>query len=231
VPNSPNTIIAAREVSVGFEQGERRFTALDAVSAEFYAGEITLLMGASGSGKTTLLSLLGCLRSPDSGSIEWQGKSLSRAREPELMQLRRRQIGFVFQSFRLFPALNALENVMMPAQIDTELPATRADAEELLCAVGLEGKGSLYPRQMSAGQRQRVAVARALLKKPAAILADEPTASLDTASGEQVAELLKAAAKARGCAAIVATHDPRLLPLADRILFMRDGKIIARDEV
>jgi putative ABC transport system ATP-binding protein len=231
VPNPDAVpVIAACDVSVTFTQGERKFTALDSVSADFRAGEVVLLMGASGSGKTTLLSLLGCLRSPDSGRIELLGESLATAREPELVALRRRRIGFVFQSFRLFPAINALENVLIPARLDRTLGTTRAQVLELLDAVGLTDKGHLFPEQMSAGERQRVAVARALVKKPAVILADEPTASLDSVSGSQVARLLQTAAKKRGCAAIIATHDPRLLPVADRILDMSDGKILQGDK-
>jgi putative ABC transport system ATP-binding protein len=221
-----NPVIAAHDVSVIFTNGQRQFIALDRVCADFHAGEVVLLMGASGSGKTTLLSLLGCLRSPDSGSIELLGESLARARETELVALRRQRIGFVFQSFRLFPAINALENVLMPARIDDSLGTTRADALELLESVGMRDKGHLFPQQMSAGERQRVAVARALVKKPVVILCDEPTASLDSVSGAQVASLLQAAAKQRGCAAIIATHDPRLLPVADRTLAMCDGRIL-----
>ena len=221
-----NPVLAAKEVSVVFAQGERKFVALDRVSAEFHPGEVVLLMGASGSGKSTLLALLGCLRSPDSGCIELLGKSLASAQEAELVALRRRQIGFVFQSFRLFPAVNALENVLLPAQIDRSLGTTRAEALELLESVGMRDKAHLFPGQMSGGERQRVAVARALVKKPAVILADEPTASLDSVAGAQVAALLQIAARQHGCAAIIATHDPRLLPVADRTLAMRDGRIL-----
>jgi putative ABC transport system ATP-binding protein len=222
----PNPVIAAHDVSVIFTNGPRQFVALAHVSAEFRSGEVVLLMGASGSGKTTLLSLLGCLRSPDMGTIELLGESLAAAREPELVELRRRRIGFVFQSFRLFPAINALENVLMPARIDGKLGTTRAEALELLESVGMRDKAHLFPNQMSGGERQRVAVARALVKRPAVVLCDEPTASLDSVSGAQVASLLQTAARQHGCAAIIATHDPRLLPVADRTLAMVDGKII-----
>ena len=226
----PNPVIAARDVSVVFTNGQRQFIALDRVTAEFHAGEVVLLMGASGSGKTTLLSLLGCLRSPDSGAVELLGESLATAREPHLVELRRRRIGFMFQSFRLFPAINALENVLMPARIDGSLGITRAEALELLESVGMRDKAHLFPNQMSGGERQRVAVARALVKKPAVILCDEPTASLDSVSGAQVASLLQTAVKQRGCTAIIATHDPRLLPVADRTLAMQDGRIVDQGE-
>jgi putative ABC transport system ATP-binding protein len=222
----PNPVIAAHDVSVVFTNGPRQFVALDRVSAEFHAGEVVLLMGASGSGKTTLLSLLGCLRSPDSGTIELLGESLAGARETNLVELRKRRIGFVFQSFRLFPAINALENVLMPARIDGSLRTTRADALELLQQVGMRDKAHLFPNQMSGGERQRVAVARALVKKPAVILCDEPTASLDSVSGAQVAQLLQSASRQHGCTAIIATHDPRLSPVADRTLAMVDGRIV-----
>jgi putative ABC transport system ATP-binding protein len=222
----PNPVIAAHDVSVVFHNGSRQFIALDRVSAQFHAGEVVLLMGASGSGKTTLLSLLGCLRSPDAGCVELLGEDLAGARERHLVELRRRRIGFVFQSFRLFPAINALENVLMPAQIDAALGTTRAEALDLLESVGMGDKADLFPNQMSGGERQRVAVARALAKKPVVILCDEPTASLDSVAGAQVAALLQTAAKQRGCTAIIATHDPRLLPVADRTLAMQDGRIV-----
>jgi putative ABC transport system ATP-binding protein len=225
----PSPVIAAHDVSVVFKNGPRQFIALDRVSAEFHAGEVALLMGASGSGKTTLLSLLGCLRSPDSGRIELLGESLATAREPNLVEHRRRRIGFVFQSFRLFPAINALENVLISARIDRSLRATRAEALDLLESVGMRDKAHLFPDQMSGGERQRVAVARALVKKPAVILCDEPTASLDSVSGALVAALLQTASRQHQCATIVATHDQRLLPLADRTLEICDGKIL-KDE-
>jgi putative ABC transport system ATP-binding protein len=218
VPN----LLTATAASVVFGN----FVALDQVSAAFHPGEVTLLMGASGSGKTTLLALLGFLRSPDSGRIELLGENLSAATESRLVALRRKHIGFVFQAFRLFPALNALENVMMPLRISGG--ASRTAAMELLASVGMTGKDHLYPAQMSGGERQRVAVARALIKNPAIILADEPTASLDSVAGGQVAGLLQSASKQRGCSTIIATHDARLLPIADRTLNMSDGKIQER---
>jgi len=218
VPN----LLTATAASVVFGN----FVALDRVSAAFHPGEVTLLMGASGSGKTTLLALLGCLRSPDSGRIELLGENLSAATESRLVALRRKHIGFVFQAFRLFPALNALENVLMPLRISGG--ASRTAAMELLASVGMTGKDHLYPAQMSGGERQRVAVARALIKNPAIILADEPTASLDSVAGGQVAGLLQSASKQRGCSTIIATHDARLLPIADRTLNMSDGKIQER---
>lgn len=217
----PN-LLTATAASVVFGN----FVALDQVSAAFHPGEVTLLMGASGSGKTTLLALLGFLRSPDSGRIELLGENLSAATESRLVALRRKHIGFVFQAFRLFPALNALENVMMPLRISGG--ASRTAAMELLASVGMTGKDHLYPAQMSGGERQRVAVARALIKNPAIILADEPTASLDSVAGGQVAGLLQSASKQRGCSTIIATHDARLLPIADRTLNMSDGKIQER---
>lgn len=211
--------LAAIDTSVMFGQ----FVALDRVTAAFRPGEVTLLMGASGSGKTTLLALLGCLRSPDAGRIEFLGQDLSGVTESHMVALRRRHIGFVFQAFRLFPALTALENVMMPLRIEGR--ASPEVAADLLASVGMRGKEQLRPAQLSGGERQRVAIARALIKNPAILLADEPTASLDSVAGGQVAGLLQTAAKERGCIIVIATHDARLLPIADRTIHMRDGKI------
>ena len=182
-------------------------------------------MGPSGSGKTSLLSVLGCLRTPDAGSVELMGRDLAGSTERSLADLRRRYVGYVFQGFRLFRALTALENVRVALDIGSGSAESHKLAGEALRAVGMERKHGLKPGQMSGGEQQRVAIARALVKNPAIILADEPTAALDSAAGSQVAALLTTAARTRGCIALIATHDPRLLPAADRVLRLVDGEI------
>jgi len=220
----PETRLAVEDVSVSYGAGGAAVLALDRVSATFQPGEVTLLMGASGSGKTTLLSILGCLRKPDSGRVTVLGSDVMRARDSQLVNLRRDHIGFVFQFFRLFRSLSALENVQLGVELSGGNRGRDA-AGRALEAVGLTAKQHLLPQQMSGGERQRVAIARALVKDPGILLADEPTAALDRVSGSQVAELIRASAKTRGIVAVVATHDPRLAAIADRVIEIRDGKL------
>lgn len=224
-------LLSAADVCLSYGTGAARTLALDRVSATFKAGEVTLLKGASGSGKTTLLSVLGCLRTPDSGRVTLLGRDLRKVRERELADIRRRHIGFVFQFFRLFGALTALENVRVGLELSgAHRPADAAEAA--LEAVGLRGKSRLLPEQISGGERQRVAIARALVKQPQFLLADEPTAALDSGSGKQVAQLIRSLVKERGITAVIATHDSRLEAIADRVLEIRDGRLyeIARSE-
>jgi putative ABC transport system ATP-binding protein len=211
-------------MSVSYGGGATTVLALDRVSAESQPGQVTLLMGASGSGKTTLLSILGCLRKPDSGRVTILGSDVTRARDWDLVNLRRNHIGFVFQFFRLFRSLSALENVQMGVELSGVTDRGR-EAKRALDAVGLTTKQHLLPQQMSGGERQRVAIARALVKNPGILLADEPTAALDRASGSQVAELIRTSVKARGIVAVVATHDTRLAAVADRVIEIRDGRL------
>ena len=222
----PEATLAARHVSVTFRSGAHVGSAIRDISVRFEPGEVALLMGPSGSGKTSLLSVLGCLRTPDTGSVELMGNNLAGCTESRLVELRRRHVGYVFQGFRLFRALTALENVRVALDIGSKSPRSHTLAIEALHAVGLESKHRLKPGQMSGGEQQRVAIARALVKNPAIILADEPTAALDSAAGSQVADLLTSAARKRGCIALIATHDVRLLPAADRVLQLVDGEIV-----
>ena len=221
-----DTTLSTHNVSVVYGKGAASALALENASVTFPPGEITMLMGASGSGKTTLLSVLGCLRRPEKGYVTFLGRNLERVRESELVALRRQHVGFVFQFFRLFRALSALENVRIGAQLSDGTRVPRGAAEDALASVGLSAKGHLLPEEMSGGERQRVAIARALVKQPQILLADEPTAALDSTSGRQVAELIHSSVKARGIIAVVATHDSRLAPIADRVVQIRDGKII-----
>src|SRR5262249_21310805 len=212
-------------MSVRYGAGAASVLALDRVSADFEAGQVTLLMGASGSGKTTLLSILGCLRKPDSGRLTVLGSNVTRARDSELVNLRRNHIGFVFQFFRLFRSLSALENVQMGLELSGEANRKPEAAKGALDAVGLARKQHLKPQQMSGGERQRVAIARALVKNPGILLADEPTAALDRTAASQVAALIRSSAKERGIVAVIATHDARLTAIADRVIEIRDGRL------
>ena len=221
----PEPRLAVQDMSVRYGAGAASVLALDRVSADFEAGQVTLLMGASGSGKTTLLSILGCLRKPDSGRVTVLGSDVTRARDSELVNLRRNHIGFVFQFFRLFRSLSALENVRMGLELSGEANRKPEAAKRALDAVGLAGKQHLNPQQMSGGERQRVAIARALVKNPGILLADEPTAALDRTAASQVAELMRSSARERGIVAVIATHDARLTAIADRVIEIRDGRL------
>ena len=197
---------------------------------EVYSGEITLLVGPSGSGKSTLLTLLGALRSVEEGSIQVLGQELKGASEEVLMQTRRR-IGFIFQSHNLVSSLTVLQNVQILLQLTEADPELRHEkACDLLEAVGLSHRLHHYPDELSGGQRQRVAIARALAPEPELILADEPTASLDSRSGQDVVELLGHLSRKRGSAVLLVTHDLRLLKDADRIWAIEDGSIHPWDD-
>jgi len=220
----PDLALAVNNVSVTYGNGAARAHALEGATAQFQPGEVTLLMGASGSGKTTLLSVLGCLRTPDRGTVTILGRSLTAVRERQLADLRRRHIGFVFQFFRLFQSLTALENVQVGLELSGRADTPHAPAAALE-AVGLGGKLHLLPGQMSGGERQRVAIARALVKQPEILLADEPTAALDSTSGHQVAGLIRSLVQQHRITAVIATHDPRLRPMADRVIEIRDCRL------
>jgi putative ABC transport system ATP-binding protein len=183
-------------------------------------------MGPSGSGKTTLLSVLGCLLTPDEGELRLFDETVTGLAEEARAAIRRRHIGFVFQAFRLFRALTAMENVLTSLEIRGQRgAAARRMAAEALDSVGLGDKGHRRPHEMSGGEKQRVAIARALVHGPRILLADEPTASLDSASGLEVARMLQELAARNGHLVVVVSHDPRLEPFADRIVTLRDGRV------
>jgi putative ABC transport system ATP-binding protein len=189
-------------------------------------GELVALTGPSGSGKSTLLNLCGLIDSPDEGRREMGGRDLDGLSEAQLTELRRRQLGFVFQSYNLVPVMTAYENVEYPLLL-LDLPAAerRARVCDALARVGLAGFERRLPDALSGGQRQRVAVARALVKAPALVIADEPTANLDSATAAQIVDLLHELARERGAAVLVATHDPRMAGRCDRVLPMVDGAL------
>lgn len=218
-------VIKSMGLSHSFGSGSLKNQILHELDFQVKAGEMTLLVGPSGSGKSTLLTLVGALRSVEEGSLEVLGKELNGADEQQRIAIRRR-IGFIFQTHNLVPSLSVLENVQLMLQLKyPERQHRIAKAVELLEAVGLEQRLRHYPDELSGGQRQRVAIARALAPEPELILADEPTASLDSKSGRDVVELLGDLCRRRRSAVLMVTHDLRLLDDADQIWKIEDGKV------
>jgi putative ABC transport system ATP-binding protein len=225
-----STVIRARGLSKVYREGATELRALQGVELEVRAGELTLLMGPSGSGKTTLLSILGCILRASDGKLEVLGEDVSALAESELPRIRREAIGFVFQGFNLFPTLTAAENVALALDVRGQRGAVaRRRAEELLAEVGLVQKARSFPADLSGGQKQRVAIARALAGDPPILLADEPTAALDSTSGRTVIELLQRLAREHGRAVVLVTHDPRILSFGDRIIHLEDGRIVKEE--
>jgi putative ABC transport system ATP-binding protein len=211
-------------------QGAGRVQALKGVSLSLKGGELVLLMGPSGSGKTTLLSILGCLMTPASGTVRLAGRSIEGADPEALAKLRRDHIGFIFQSYHLFPTLTAEENIRIALDVrgDSTRRAVEA-ARNVLARVGLGHKRKSRPLELSGGEQQRIAVARAIVGNAKAILADEPTGALDTENGRAIMTLLADIAKDPTRAVLVVTHDPRILPFADRIIHIEDGRIVGEE--
>jgi putative ABC transport system ATP-binding protein len=223
-------IIEAASVSKRFGDGATSVQALRDVNLSLGGGELTVLMGPSGSGKTTLLSILGCMLAPTTGTVRICGTSTSRARPEELARIRRQHIGFVFQSYHLFSTLTVAENVLLALDVRGERGAKAvAKTREVVASVGLGSKMSAFPRQLSGGEQQRVAIARAIVAEPSAILADEPTASLDSANGHTTMTILSTIAKEGGRAVLVVTHDARLFEFADRIVHIEDGALMRQE--
>ena len=210
--------------------GKVETQALRGVNLTIESGEFTALVGPSGSGKTTLLQLLGCLDRPTSGRVIINGKDVSQLNRNQRADMRRGTIGFIFQFFALIPTLTAYENIEMPLLLNGHSVSDRhARVDELLETVGLGDRGGSRPDQLSGGQQQRVAIARALASKPSLILADEPTANLDTPNGKQVMETMTRLNKETGVTFVFATHDPRVIEYARRVVTLRDG-LVAEDK-
>jgi putative ABC transport system ATP-binding protein len=202
--------------------------ALRGIDLSLRKGELTLLMGPSGSGKTTLLLILGCMLTPSSGTVAVCGVSTSDADKEGLAKIRRDHIGFVFQSYHLFPTLTAAQNVQLALDIrDHHGRDAAKKAREALALVGLEQKAKALPDSLSGGEQQRVAIARAFVANPSVILADEPTSALDSDNGRAIMHILSEAAHERDRAVLVVTHDPRIVPFADRIIEIEDGVLVA----
>jgi putative ABC transport system ATP-binding protein len=211
-------------------EGAAQVQALKGVSLAISGGELTLLMGPSGSGKTTLLSILGCMLTPSSGTVRVGGRTAAGARPEELARLRRDHIGFIFQSYHLFPTLSALDNVRIALDVrGAGQRRAKEAAVEALTKVGLAHKLESYPRELSGGEQQRVAIARAIVADASAILADEPTAALDSENGHAIMAVLEEIAKDPARGVLVVTHDPRTVPFADRIVRIEDGRIVGEE--
>ncbi|MFG2910458.1 ABC transporter ATP-binding protein [Kitasatospora sp. NPDC048286] len=220
-------MVAVTDLRRSFGTGERAVHALRGVSFTVGRGELTALKGRSGSGKTTLLNLVGGLDTPTGGSIALDGIDLAGLDEDGRLALRRERIGFIFQSFGLIPMLTAAENVGVPMRLRKTPAAEREErAHTLLALVGLADHANQRPGELSGGQQQRVAIARALANEPSLIIADEPTGQLDSETGRAIMELLRAVVRSEGVTVLVATHDPTLMGLADRVIEVRDGRVV-----
>ena len=218
-------ILQAVDVSKIYTLGERQITVLSNVSLSAAEGELLVIAGSSGSGKSTLLSLLSGLDYPTSGSIAIDGREINGFSEEALAPLRNELMGFVFQAFHLVPSLTALENVMFPAELRRD-PLAGKKAEELMRRVGLFDRGGHFPHQLSGGEKQRVALCRALVNRPRLLFADEPTGNLDSVNGRAILELLLELRREHGATLVMVTHNEEIAGRADRILHLRDGKIV-----
>ena len=221
------TTIQSHNLTKIYGKGAAAVTALDHVNITIKESEFVAVMGPSGCGKSTLLHLLGGLDKPTGGEIVIAGHNLGNLSDDKLTELRRRKIGFVFQFFNLIPVLSAVENTALPITLDGVKPAeAKRRATEWLTRFGMSDRLAHRPDQLSGGQQQRVAVARALVAEPDLILADEPTGNLDTYSGDEIAGLLRDVSKQYKRTVVMVTHDPRIAAYADRIIFLKDGKVV-----
>ncbi|MDY6939105.1 MAG: DevA family ABC transporter ATP-binding protein [Cyanobacteriota bacterium] len=224
-------VIAIHQLDHYFGSGQLRKQVLFDINLEIAPGEIVIMTGPSGSGKTTLLTLMGGLRSAQSGSLNILGRELCQASENQLVKVRRNS-GYIFQAHNLHGSLTALENVQMGLEVHGKF--SKADrhrrAAEMLTQVGLKERIDYYPSDLSGGQKQRVAIARALASRPKIVLADEPTAALDKKSGRDVVDIMHDLAKQQGCTILLVTHDNRILDIADRIIYMEDGRLSKQPE-
>ena len=222
----PNHFLGVESASVSFGNGEARVPVLRDISLSFERGTLTLVMGPSGSGKTTLLSMLGCLLSPDEGTVFVDAVAVNKLSEPEKTAIRQKKVSFAFQAFRLFHSLTAVDNVAMGFEIrDPGEPRRMEMARDLLFQFGLGDKLHHEPNDLSPGEKQRVAIARALAGNPPILLADEPTASLDAKAGRNICEILRNQVSEHGRTVVVVSHDPRWREFADRTITLCDGQV------
>ncbi len=221
----PNAAITGRGLGRSFGSGEARTVAVHDASVDLCAGQMTLLMGPSGSGKTTLLAILSGLLRPDSGQMMVLGRDLWRMSDEQRETFRLQHCGFIFQGANLMPALTVRDHLEMVLRWGTRMTSAQAERKttDMLALLGLARKADLLPEHLSGGEKQRVAIGRALIKEPSLFFADEPTSALDWEHGEQVVELLRSTAHDRGATVVMVTHDPRIIPYADRVYRMEDG--------
>jgi putative ABC transport system ATP-binding protein len=219
-------IVETKDLKKDYTTNGLTVRALEGISLQFDAGEFTAIAGPSGSGKSTLLHLIGCLDVPTRGEIRIEGVDVGTLSRKELALLRRHRIGFIFQAYNLIPVLTALENVSLPLTL-LGVPRKEAIArsKEALTSVGLGDLGNRRPKEMSGGQQQRVAIARALVKKPSLVLADEPTANLDSRTGSEILQLMRELNRSQGTTFLFSTHDRMVMEYARRLIYLRDGRV------
>jgi putative ABC transport system ATP-binding protein len=218
------SILHTRRVEKHFQEGRESIAVLRGIDFSVDCGEIVSLEGPSGSGKTTFLSILGCILTPTKGEVVIEGNEVS---EKRLAEIRRRSLGFVFQQFNLFPSLTAVENVEYALNVKgVKGKSARTEAERVIEAVGLGDRQHFLPRELSGGQKQRVAIARALAGSAPILLADEPTANLDSTAGTQILDMFRALAKQENRALVIVTHDPKVRAIADRVVKIQDGALV-----
>ncbi|HEX4342875.1 MAG TPA: ABC transporter ATP-binding protein [Verrucomicrobiae bacterium] len=224
----PDVLVSARSLTKSYAMGRRTLEVLRGVSIEVGRGDFLALRGASGAGKSTLLHLLGGLDSPNAGEIIFDGQNLSTLSQPDLAKLRNTRVGFIFQSYHLFPELDALENVCLPLLIARgSAAAGEARGRDLLARVGLKERMDHRPYELSGGEQQRVAIARALMNEPDLILADEPTGNLDSHTGGEIIDLLCSLRGERNATLVIATHDEHVAARAPKVIELADGQIKA----
>lgn len=219
-------LVDIQNVTKTYQSGDAQVNALDKASLSIEEGDFTVLVGPSGSGKTTMLNHIGCLDRPTSGDVIWEGNNIKSLNDDALSALRASRIGFIFQSFHLVPVLTAQENVMLAWQLSGE-SGDAAQARQLLADVGLADHADRKPNQLSGGQQQRVAIARALIKSPKLVIADEPTANLDSATGEKILSLMRTLNEERGTTFLFSTHDERVMNHAKKVYTLMDGVVQA----
>lgn len=220
-------ILEARGLTKVYRRGASEVRAVDGIDLRVDPGEFMAIMGRSGSGKTTLLDLLGCLLRATDGQLDIDGRTVIGASDGELATIRRERIGFIFQEFNLIPSLNAIENVMLPLRYGPRRRDGRARATELLELVGLGGRATHRPTELSGGEQQRVAIARSLINEPAVILADEPTGELDSATSNRLMATLRDLNRRQGVTIIIVTHDAGVAGATDRVVRLSDGRVVA----
>ena len=223
-----STAVASTDVSRRYGEGDAAVDALRGVTVDIPEGQFTAVMGPSGSGKSTLMHILAGLDRPTEGSVTIAGREITTMGDQELTLLRREHIGFIFQFFNLLPMLTAEENIVLPLRLAGQ-KVDRAWVDEILAKVGLDDRREHRPAQLSGGQQQRVAIARALVSKPTVMFADEPTGNLDSHTGEEILGLMRESVETYGQTTVMVTHDSRAAAMADRILFLADGRIV-RDQ-